>query len=315
MSENADFYSVQGVPARFSEAAPFQGFEENVLEDEDSDAWAMDRWMRGQDEPVESGPPHIEIDENAQDLPPEGESSGEEEADAEPEELVQAREALEQARATREEAERVLEQARRRAELLTAEAEATLEQARGDAEQAIEEARRKTEEIEAQAYQAGFEQGEESGRKFQEQKMMSVIRNLEAVVRSARESRENWQQQCEEELVRLLRLVARKTIQRELRQDPSVVLDIVRRAIRLVQESSRIVLYVSPQDFGFIEEHLDQFHALVEDNARLNLEIDENISRGGCRLVSDTGEVDATLDTMFRNLDEEILGREEGGGV
>ena len=198
------------------------------------------------------------------------------------------------------------ESPKNQAQRLLDEARRTLDEARTQAEHLVEEARRHAEEIEAVAYQAGFEQGEEAGQRLSDQKTESAMRSLHAVLEEIEAQRVQLLRSSEERLIRVAFLIALKLIHRELHQDPSVVFDIVREAISRVQRASRLTLYVSPHDFKFIEGHLDELTALTKQEMRIAVEPDPNIPRGGCKVTSNTGEVDATIDSMIRNLQERL---------
>jgi flagellar assembly protein FliH len=179
------------------------------------------------------------------------------------------------------------------------------------AKELIDDARRKTEEIEAIAYQAGFAQGEQAGTALAEQKMEPVIRNLTKVIASAADQEERILREREEELVRVAFVIARKVLHRELLLDESVVLSVVREALTKARRASTIALRVSPQDFRFLEGHMEQMKSLVDTETQIQIEPDPKVSRGGCRLSSNMGEIDSTLETMFENLEGYVWDKEE----
>ena len=209
----------------------------------------------------------------------------------------------EEAQAGLKEAKETLAQARERAKVVS-------EDARKSAEAMVEDARRRTEQIEAQAYQAGFEQGEEAGRALSKQKTESVIRSLRQVVEEAAAQRSELLSQSEEDLVKLAFLISLQVLQREIRQDPSVVLDVTRAALKKAKRTSRLILFVSPHDFRFVEEHLDQLRSSSGAGAEIKVEPDPDLARGGCRVQCDCGEVDASIEVMIDNLRKRVWPQE-----
>ena len=215
----------------------------------------------------------------------------------EPEEGIAVR--LEKAKALHEKAGAELESAREEAAQIVADAEER-------AAEIVRQAQRDSETVEARGYQAGFEQGEEAGRRLGDQKIETIVRSLGAMVESFTTHQRDLLVAGQEQMVKLASALALKLIQRELRQDPTVVLDVVREALARVQDAMNLTIHVSPSDFQFIEGHLEEFRRLTEGDAEIVLEPDPEVDRGGCRVKSDCGEVDATLRTMVRAFLDEL---------
>ena len=208
-----------------------------------------------------------------------------------------------------------LREARREAKGLRAQARALRDEALAardrtlaEATRRIEEARARADAIEATAYQAGFHQGEEAGKRLGEQKVDSVLRRLQALVDETARQQTQALHDSEQELVKLAVLIALQVIHRELRQDPSVILDTVRAGIGRLRRASRLTLHVSPQDFQFLEEHMERVRAMVPSTTPFAVEPDPALAPGGCRIVCNTGEVDATIETAVHKLIERVWG-------
>ena len=199
---------------------------------------------------------------------------------------------------------------RQEAEDLTLRAREALANANREAEEVIRRAKSQADKIEAAAYQAGFEQGEEAGKRLSEQKTESVVRRLESVMEEMANQQANLLRDSEEELVKLAYLISLKLIHREIRQDPSVVLDVVKAGIEKLKRASQLTIHVSPHDFRFIEGHIERLTSFTETETEINIEPSDSIARGGCRIKSNTGEVDATIETMVRKLLDRIWGEE-----
>ncbi len=228
--------------------------------------------------------------------------------------LSQARETLdaacEEARQVQEAAQAALDAAREEAVRIEVEANDALDQARRQAEEMVARAQVRTDEIEAKAYQAGFEQGEEAGRRLNEQKIESVMRRLEGILDQVTAQCDRLVDEREEELVKVAYLISLQLIHREIQQDHSVVLDVVRAGITRLKRAQRLTIFVSPHDFSFIENHLDVIQGWTETGTRITVEPQETVGRGGCLIHSNAGEVDATIATMVRRMFERIWGED-----
>jgi len=205
-----------------------------------------------------------------------------------------------------EEGERILEEARQRANAILENARRSVEEARRRAAEMLEEARRQVEEVEARAYQAGFAQGEEAGRRLGEQKVESVLKSLRSVIEKMVAQRDALFKASEQELVRLAYLIALKVIHREIQQDPNVVLDVVRAALAKTHQASQITIQVSPTDFRFLEGQSELVRDLAGNRANVQIEPSSEVGRGGCRIQSEAGEVDARVEGMLEVFRKQI---------
>jgi flagellar assembly protein FliH len=191
-------------------------------------------------------------------------------------------------------------------EAAQAEAAEILERANAEAGESLQAARRRGEEVEAAGYQAGFEQGEKAGQQLGEQKTEPLLNHLKTILEQIPDQHEELFRSREEQLVHIAYLVGLQVLHRELKQDESVVLDVVRAAMQKVRQATRVTVYVSPRDFQFLESHMESLKSLTGENETISLEPDEEMARGGCRIISNTGEVDATVNSMIENLRERL---------
>lgn len=113
--------------------------------------------------------------------------------------------------------------------------------------------------------------------------------------------------QVEEQLVQLAVTIARQLVRRELRTDPAQVIAIVRETVALLPAATRDVrVHLHPDDAAVVRERLatpsaDRAWTLVEDPV---------MTRGGCRVTTDTACIDQRLETRIRNIMAAILGEE-----
>lgn len=203
--------------------------------------------------------------------------------------LEEARRALDEGNKERE---RILLEARQAAEAIRRQTEQeTLEQ--------VNQAKRQVEEIEARAYQAGFEQGEEAGRQLGEQKMDSIIKGLSNAVAEAVEQKDKILRIAQQELVKIAFLAAQKIIYREIQTDETVALDLVKAAIEKVRKAQTITVFASPHDYHFLQSHVGDISKWARGKAEVRLEADPDVGRGGCRLESEGGDVEARVEEMM----------------
>jgi len=202
--------------------------------------------------------------------------------------------------------------------------EALVERAKARAAEVIAEAHRQAGTIAEQAKRAGFEGGKaeglalgrEEGRKAGVEQGLAEARAatetlgkaLGAVVGEVSSRRESLVRQAERDLLGLAVAVAGRIVRRELQADTGAVARAVAEAASLAAERSRVVIRVNPAD-------LEALGAAHQDLPRLFAEIqevrvvgDETVERGGCRLITESGEVDMRVATQLERIGRLLAG-------
>ena len=101
--------------------------------------------------------------------------------------------------------------------------------------------------------------------------------------------------------------IARQLVRRELRMDPAQVIAIIRETVALLPAAARDVrVHLHPEDASVVREKLatpgaDRAWTIVEDPV---------MTRGGCRVTTDTAQIDARLETRIQSIMAAMLGEE-----
>lgn len=182
---------------------------------------------------------------------------------------------------------------------------------------ASEEARRIIEAAKAQAAQIAAttqaardqaaEQGHEEG---YERGMGEWLRETQKV----HEGLKGFVEQARPQLVKLALRVAEKILRQKLEISPEAVVPMVDEALRSVraQQQAKIVLRVHPSDREVLAARRQRWLERYPSIASLDIIGDETLQRGGCRLETDFGMVDATIETQIRVIERHLLG--DSGG-
>jgi flagellar assembly protein FliH len=163
-------------------------------------------------------------------------------------------------------------------------------------------------DVEQDAYCRGFSDGEKSGfdrgeRAGQE----AAAERLEGLLNSlAQQLSELAHLQCracrdlEKEMVRLALDVARKVVGREVQIDVETVAGVVREAVNRVEHAENITIRMNPADLQRLAERRPRLAAELAEAGRVRFEADASVSCGGCRVESDSGDIDARLEQRFK---------------
>lgn len=182
--------------------------------------------------------------------------------------------------------------------------------------EALREAARK-EAFEA-AYQEGFEQGKQAGydqglsegraageKELQRQTQQALAPLLPLAERFS-EALDGLDEDIAESLVDLALTTGRQLAGEALESHPEEVLNIVRELLHVEPAlSGRPRLWLHPADLTLVKAHLGaEFEA-----AGWQLQPDDQISRGGCRASSASGELDATLESRWESIASQVRRR------
>jgi flagellar assembly protein FliH len=154
----------------------------------------------------------------------------------------------------------------------------------------------------AAGYAGGFEQGrreamEQEGRLAQQfrEEMVAVVHRVEMAM-------ELWYQKSEVGVARLARDVAERIIADELQLRPDAIMGIVREALNRVANSTHARVRVNPFDLPALAERKEQLMQACNSVHEIEIVGDEQLSPGSTIIESDSGLVDATVESKLRML-------------
>jgi type III secretion protein L len=129
----------------------------------------------------------------------------------------------------------------------------------------------------------------------------------------ARENRDNAIAGIEQDLLRLAVKLAEKIIGRELKHDPKTFADIVTHALRNLRRNEMVTVRVNPADFAIAEGCRDRLDPAGRGRF-LEVVADPRVSAAGCVIESQSGAIDAQLETQLRVLELALLTRATSEG-
>jgi flagellar assembly protein FliH len=163
------------------------------------------------------------------------------------------------------------------------------------------------EDIQRQAHEEGFELGRGEGLTAGKKELQARVQRLEAVMAALAQPLKDLDDAIEEELLALAMAVARQLVRREIKTDPGQIVAVVREALAVLPAASRRVrLHLHPDDAALVRDALSVPEG---DNAWRIME-DPVLTRGGCRIITETSQVDATLESRLNAVITSVLGGE-----
>ncbi|MEM9552938.1 MAG: type III secretion system stator protein SctL [Acidobacteriota bacterium] len=112
------------------------------------------------------------------------------------------------------------------------------------------------------------------------------------------------------QLTELALWIATKIVRRRFDADPALVHELVEEALASLQGmvEDRLLIHVHPAHREAVETLVARLEAANPQWKIVSVLTDEAMSPGGCRLESEIGEVDATLETQLRALRQLLRG-------
>ena len=170
-------------------------------------------------------------------------------------------------------------------------------------EEANLNAKRLAEEASAQGFQTGYDQGvNQAEEEFREQRL-----EMQELIQLAYEEKAKIVQDSESFLLALSIKVAEKVIKEELKQHNDQLLNVVKQALKRIDESEDVVIQVSPDDYSIVLPFLDELQTYVRDDSELKLIPLAKLKKGGCMIQTANGSYDVTVDGQLQEIKKQLL--------
>ena len=110
-----------------------------------------------------------------------------------------------------------------------------------------------------------------------------------------------------DDLLELSLDIAQRVIQREIEADRSAAANQLRGVLDMLAGGSAITVLVHPDDKAFLEPVVPELIATMDRPLHATLREDESITRGGCIVRTQGGEIDARIETQVERIVDALL--------
>ncbi len=184
--------------------------------------------------------------------------------------------------------------------------EAEAEQEEAPCEPVIDE--EELERIRQQAYEEGLALGKREGIEAARPLVERNLALLGRICHTLEAPLEQLDETVEEELLRFVVAIARQIVRRELKIDPGQIVALIREALALLPgDALHTTIHLHPDDAAFVRGALK-----LEGNRNIELREDPTLARGGCRVETESSQIDATLESRIAEIAARVLGGERG---
>lgn len=114
-------------------------------------------------------------------------------------------------------------------------------------------------------------------------------------------------QEIEQQLVNIIKKVANKLVRQNISVDDSWLIDLVKDSISLLPFATKqIKILVSEQDLDLIKSSISEV-----DDKLVEICVDDSFQPGDCKVISETSQVDATLESRMNTIIEQAFHNED----
>lgn len=171
--------------------------------------------------------------------------------------------------------------------------------------------------IEREAWEQGHVQGREAGLVAAQQEARAAaaeadrrVQQLQSILDLMARPLADLDQQVQRQLASLAAAIARQIIRRELKTQPDEIVAVVRETVGLLPIVARQVrVHLHPEDAELVRSRL----ASASGERAWSIVEDPMLSRGGCRVTSETSSIDAQLEQRLGAAIAAMLGDERAG--
>jgi len=158
--------------------------------------------------------------------------------------------------------------------------------------------------LERDAFAKGFEQGERAGAEAAGKRGEAMLRRLSETLGELTTLRASMIRQTEVQMVELAIAVARRVVHREVALDRDLLIAIARVALDRLGDSAQVTVRLHPEEY----ELTGAARVAASAGGSITFVADARVARGGCRIESEMGTLDAGVDAQIQEIARALLG-------
>jgi flagellar assembly protein FliH len=162
--------------------------------------------------------------------------------------------------------------------------------------------------LEQEIFAKGFAQGQQAGAAAAQQETAALAKKLAATLDDLMRVRNEMIRHTEKQMVQLALAVARRVVHREVSIDAGLLVTMMRVALERVSDAARVTVRLNPID----HKNVLAVHEGAVASDQVTLTADPRVVRGGCRVESEYGEIDAGVDAQIEEIARALLGGDGG---
>lgn len=185
-----------------------------------------------------------------------------------------------------------------------------LSNAQQQAQQIVAKAEAEAAQIRQQAREEGRQQALQEAQQVVgetiDQELTILVPALQAAIEDIRHSKAVWLRHWEQRTIGLAASIAERVIRRELEQTLEITIDWIREALELSMGTGDVTIQLHPEEYYTLRDHTAAITGQLASIGSANIVSSDDVSRGGCRVVTEFGVIDQTIEAQLDRIAEEL---------
>jgi flagellar assembly protein FliH len=193
---------------------------------------------------------------------------------------------------------------------MAAQAGQYLDKVRAEAAQIIAVARKDAETIRKQAEVDGKASAQKAihdlARQQMTQQTATLFPALRAVIQQLQQAKQSWLMHWERAGVHVATAIAQKIIRREVAQEPSISMRLLREALELAAGHTELRIRLNSHDHRVLGDEAQSLIKELNPMAAAEVIADAEVSAGGCVVETRFGTIDQQIESQLARIEEEL---------
>ncbi len=161
--------------------------------------------------------------------------------------------------------------------------------------------------LQKQAFEEGYSQGFQKGIQDAESAIQERLRNIDSIAQFLQKPLQEVDEAVIEQLSQLAISIARKLIRREIKTDPGQIVAVVRETVSALPAGiQNIRVFMNPDDAAVLRESMN----IADGDKSWTIVEEPLLSKGGCKVLTDYSEIDASVEARLSGIIARMLGGE-----
>ncbi len=200
---------------------------------------------------------------------------------------------------TPEDEQKIIERASQKASSL-------IEEARNEAKKILEDAQAQAEQLKQEAMEQGYEEATAKANELLEKEKQKLKVEFDSRCQENEEKYQKLKADLEPQLVEVIATLFERTIHVISSENKDMVIDLINNAMKGIESGTSFLIRVSPEDYPFVINHQGKIYMAMSKDVQMDIIEDGTLSQNQCKIETDFGVYDCSLDIQMSNLIRDI---------